>query len=361
LATYFETLKLGDDSNALIEAGGAVNLMTIHAAKGLEFPVVFVVNMHMAGRGRGAGVSVIDRGPDGEPVVTFGSTDATKLEEAREAEELRRLLYVAVTRARDRLYLAAEVDATSRVRGGARSLAALLPTTLAATFATAASASADQPVVTWQTEDGTFDFAICRPLPLQTPPPPGTSSAEPALDAIPPWVASGRQILAASAGRPDSGPVPVRSDGRKGRTVGTLVHRFLAATLDPETEDVAVIADRFLTPDERVDIVDLADVGREALARYRRLLSDADLRELFAGGRPLFEVPFSFVPPDRPGECVRGTIDCHVITPDRATVVEIKTGRPRAAHTQQVELYRQAAVQICPGKAVDVRLLYLPD
>ena len=55
---------------------------------------------------------MIERGPDGEPEVAFGRSDATDLEERRETEELRRLLYVAVTRARDRLYFAGELDET---------------------------------------------------------------------------------------------------------------------------------------------------------------------------------------------------------------------------------------------------------
>ena len=40
----------GDESNAIIDAADAVNLMTVHAAKGLEFPVVFIVNL-----GKGSG------------------------------------------------------------------------------------------------------------------------------------------------------------------------------------------------------------------------------------------------------------------------------------------------------------------
>jgi ATP-dependent helicase/nuclease subunit A len=362
LATYFETLKLGDDSNALIEAGGAVNLMTIHAAKGLEFPIVFVVNMHMAGRGRSAAVSVIDRGPRGEPVVAFGSSEATKLEDAREAEELRRLLYVAVTRARDQLYLAAEVDAKGEMKGGSRSLAGLLPPTLATTFVKAAGASSDQSVVRWHTEDGTFDFAICRP---SAPQPAGSLVASPRAESvwrpIPPWSSSDRQVRAASAGLMREVRPAVEAGLGSGRMIGTLVHRFLAAAVDPETQDATGMADRFLTSDERVDIPDLEQIGREALTRYRRLRSDAALLELFAAGQALFEVPFSVVAPDQPGECLRGVIDCLVVTADRATVVEIKTGRPRAEHEQQVELYRRAAVQICPGRAIDVRLLYLGD
>ncbi|HEV3139105.1 MAG TPA: 3'-5' exonuclease, partial [Vicinamibacterales bacterium] len=108
IADHLDRLAVGDESNAAIDAVDAVSLMTVHAAKGLEFPVVFVVNV-----GRGVGgvrpaVRVND-GPDGEPSVAVADyqSEADEDAQARDREETKRLLYVALTRARDRLYLAA--------------------------------------------------------------------------------------------------------------------------------------------------------------------------------------------------------------------------------------------------------------
>lgn len=85
LPALMEWLALRSDLDSLAGQTQAVTMMTVHSAKGLEFPVVFVAGLeegvfpHVAGFG--------------------GSDDPGKLEEER------RLAYVAITRARKKLFL----------------------------------------------------------------------------------------------------------------------------------------------------------------------------------------------------------------------------------------------------------------
>ena len=121
------SLTGGDESNAVVEALDSVNLMTVHAAKGLEFPIVFVVNLAKGASGPPKPVRVsVDIHE--EPSVSVGPfiSDTDEAERERERHETRRLLYVAVTRARDRLYLSSTLKEGTLVPGRG-SLAEVLP------------------------------------------------------------------------------------------------------------------------------------------------------------------------------------------------------------------------------------------
>jgi len=161
LTDYFDGLAAGgDESNAIIDAADAVNLMTVHAAKGLEFPVVFIVNI-----GKGSGGTrddirvqpapfVDDDQDDGEPAVTITDHDnpAERDDDEREQEESKRLLYVALTRARDRLYLAGALTGGKLAlqRG---SIGKVLPASLSAAMAAGAAGGAvseQSDEITWQ-------------------------------------------------------------------------------------------------------------------------------------------------------------------------------------------------------------------
>jgi len=124
LVRYLEELgEAGDDPSA-VDADpdlDAVALLTIHQAKGLEFPVVFVANLvegRFPAKGRAARLS-LDR--------ELGGADATQPHDPREPQaaaaideealrEERRLAYVAITRACERLSLSAAERASGGVR-----------------------------------------------------------------------------------------------------------------------------------------------------------------------------------------------------------------------------------------------------
>ncbi|MCB9524985.1 MAG: UvrD-helicase domain-containing protein [Myxococcales bacterium] len=81
LAGFLEQVKLVSDADAADPQGGRVSLMTVHAAKGLEFKVVFVIGMEE------------------------GLFPHARSISPAEVQEERRLAYVAITRAEERLYL----------------------------------------------------------------------------------------------------------------------------------------------------------------------------------------------------------------------------------------------------------------
>jgi ATP-dependent helicase/nuclease subunit A len=155
LAEHLGRLSAGDESNALIDAADAVSLMTVHAAKGLEFPVVFLVDL-ARGTGHAETVRVLADDGRGQPAVTVGGSDRDVEAAEREAEreEAKRLLYVALTRARDRLYLVASTR-DGRFTPGRGSLAEVLPPSfLQFVTATAQGPAAPSRGVVWKTPEG---------------------------------------------------------------------------------------------------------------------------------------------------------------------------------------------------------------
>lgn len=364
IAEYFETLRAGDESHAIVEAAGCVNLMTVHAAKGLEYPIVFLVNLHMPGRGRSSAFSVIERGPQGDPEVAFGSSEATRLEDLREREELRRLLYVAMTRARDRLYLAAEVDeAHHRLRRGGRSLASLLPSSLADLFGTAAASTDGTGEVEWAGGTHTFAFRVCRPSTEGAPAAAARPECPPlepdvvTLTTVDPFaVSASRAVLEASPAVPEVETVPL-SD----RATGAAVHRLFQRQLGPNLSQsaIAAIVPYVIRPEDAVEIGDMKRLSHAAAEMYMRLRKHPDVVKLLSEGRCHYEVPFSFHPPDRPDVVIRGRVDCLVDRPDGSLVIlEFKTGQPRPEHQRQVEFYRAAVGAAVPDREIRAQLVY---
>ncbi|MEK7612728.1 MAG: UvrD-helicase domain-containing protein [Patescibacteria group bacterium] len=82
LTEFLESATLASDQDELKDDKNAVRLMTVHAAKGLEFPHVFIVGLE-------------------EGLFPYERDD----ESAHDREEERRLMYVALTRAQKKVYM----------------------------------------------------------------------------------------------------------------------------------------------------------------------------------------------------------------------------------------------------------------
>jgi ATP-dependent helicase/nuclease subunit A len=421
IADHFERLSAGDESNAAVDALDAVNLMTVHAAKGLEFPIVFLVNVGRGTGSHGDPITVVPAGPQGLPIVSVaGSLD--EAEEAlrdRDREETKRLLYVAVTRARERLYLSGVLKA-GRFAPGRGSLAEDLPASLRDVLTAAASLGPDAEIE-WRPEGGgVHRFRVCASTGGAIAAPTPAAEASPAVrgaardtDFAPLLDVTGTRHVAAAASAmcgndevtgADAAYEPAAPTGHIAAVlVGTLVHRLFqwyprsCAVDETELTERAtrLLADQELeNPDERRGTVE------EAVRVFVAFRQRPDVTLLLDSANCLYEVPFSLcmsaavdapLPAaegtaerridsqptagqsvsreDRaPGEggtvarttIIRGSIDCLACHLDegRITVVEIKTGRPKSWHERQLDLYVTAVRAMYPGMLVEGRLIY---
>jgi ATP-dependent exoDNAse (exonuclease V) beta subunit len=113
-AEYLEReLRAGtkmEEPEGAFDCGDALRVMTVHASKGLEFPVVALMYMESSRSGKGRRPSaaasrymgaIARKLPDGEASVRYKWHEA--IDKSEESEEDERLLYVAMTRAQERL------------------------------------------------------------------------------------------------------------------------------------------------------------------------------------------------------------------------------------------------------------------
>jgi ATP-dependent exoDNAse (exonuclease V) beta subunit len=312
IADRLDRLSTGDEANAVIDALDSVSLMTVHAAKGLEFPIVFLVNL---GRGTGGGsmpIRVTAGADEREPSVSIGTpVEADEEERLREREETKRLFYVGVTRARDRLYLSA-VLAGDRPAPSRGSLAEVMPASLWQLFRDVVDGPDDRVQIDWRAgETALHGFRICRagetPSSTRQRPPPTRETAPDDFGVLAP--APHMKRLAAT-------------------------ERAAAQLREAEGS----------TPD------DLAIRAATAADACGAIVDAAEVSRLLATGARLHEVPFSMRVDSETSTIVRGTIDCLIVRPDgRVIVLEFKTGRARPLHDAQLRIHVEAARRLFPG------------
>jgi ATP-dependent helicase/nuclease subunit A len=359
IADHLDSLTAGDESNAVLEALDAVNLMTVHASKGLEFPIVFVVNLAKGASGFPKPVRVSGEEVSVGPFVS----DSDEEERFREREETKRLLYVALTRARDRLYVGTVLkDGLFAIGRG--SLGEVLPDAFRGLFVRAAQDP--EASIEWTAQSGRgYRFQICRGLPpeagrhgiSQERPVPGQEAASDFFEPLTDSAAIERVPVTASPSETLWLPTTGSRNDHDEALVGTLVHRLFQFA--NAIEQVDELAPRLLRPEERATAADATASIARAIETWTAMTSRPDVARLLDSGERIHEMPFSYVAPGQPGRVLRGTIDCLVRQADGSIVViEFKTGAPAPSHMTQLDLYLGAARSIFTGVAVSGVLVY---
>jgi ATP-dependent helicase/nuclease subunit A len=363
IAAHLDRLAVADEPNAVIDALDAVNLMTVHAAKGLEFPVVFVVNLARGTGNRRGAIRIAGDLTGDEISVAVGDyrSDADEDETAREREETKRLLYVALTRARDRLYLSSALK-EGAVQPGRGSLADVMPRSLLDTLAAAYAGAT--PVV-WIGNEGVHRFDVVAPALSD-----GRAAACSDNRTTAPVESDFGRVQDTSRPRRSVAGLVASADAASaaedhGRSsdllTGLLVHRLLQRFgITAEVDEQLLIAatvDLLRTQDPYQN--GRAELVADVLARFLAFRQHPAVRQQFGNGEVFHEVPFTFCTDDR---IVRGTIDCLIRQPDGSVrILEFKTGQRRDEHIRQAEIYQRAAAAIFPGAPVVVDVVYATE
>ncbi|MRX49837.1 double-strand break repair helicase AddA [Paracoccus sp. S-4012] len=343
--------------------GGMVRVMTVHGAKGLESPVVILpdcAKLKLPHEGSVLTLSdraAVLRGTKGErpePVET-----AVAARGARQEEERRRLLYVALTRAESWLIVAAAGEAGA----GTESWHAMVTEGFERAVEDAAGEETALPEpVPGAGEGRRLSFGDWPSAAAPVPREPAVPQAEPAWLRLPPEpVARPVRPLAATAlGGPKALPGGEGGDAEAAMLRGTRLHLLLEHL--PET--AAQAADLLATAEGGLPAPDeLAGL----LAEVEALTTAPHLSEVFtprAGEDILREVPLTAPLPGL--GILSGTVDRLVVGPDRILAIDYKSNAEVPARPEdtpegilrQMAAYRAALAAIWPGRRVETAILW---
>ena len=360
-----------------------VRIMTAHGAKGLQAPVVILPDtmqtptqqdtLLWTALDEAADDPALPRLPLWPPRVADDEAVAAAARAAakrRAEEEYRRLLYVALTRAEDRLYVCGWHGKTApppgcwyaMVREGLQDLAAegaAEPVEFDFTALTAdgwSGAGLRLRHAQSAAPDKTRDEAAAPDEPLAPLPDFARAPAKPETRPSRPLAPSKPDPL--SEAEPAMLSPFAEDDGARFLR-GLLIHRLLQSLPELAPDARAAAAARYLArPLWNLDAARQAAIAAEAL----RVIEDARFAAVFGpGSRAELSIA------GRVGErAVSGQIDRLVALEDRVLIVDYKSNRPPptrvadvpAAYLRQLAAYRALLEQIYVGKRVDCALLW---
>ncbi|QJE71712.1 double-strand break repair helicase AddA [Aerophototrophica crusticola] len=351
--------------------GGRVRIMTVHGSKGLQAPIVIMPDT--LGMPDQSPRILWPDGTDGRDVPLFAPRrtledaacrTARAAADQRRDQEYRRLLYVALTRAEDRLVVCGYEGSRKGPDGSwyrlvEQALATVAdprdydftPLTPAGWQGQGLHLWEPQVVPARTDELGEEEGAV-------------TAELEPWVRAPAPEEPSPSRPLTPS--RPDGVEPAVRSplgmeDGRRFKR-GTLIHKLLQVLPDMEPARRREAALAWLSrPTHGLEEGQREEIAGEAI----RVLDDPHFAPLFGPGSRA-EVPLVGLVGSGSRKALSGQIDRLCVTDDAVWIVDYKTNRPPptreedvpAVYLAQMAAYRAALRQVYPGKQVRCVLLW---
>jgi ATP-dependent helicase/nuclease subunit A len=362
-------------------AGGQVRIMTVHGAKGLQAPIVILPDTAQVPKVPGRNERILWSGEGTRALPLWVrrkeyeetvAADARASREAAAAREYRRLLYVALTRAEDRLYICgwkAQRNSSATPSWYDHATSALADQGDALGFELGPDAGGAEG---WEGEARVLDLAQTAPKPDRAeegalltlpglPLPDWTRAA--ARPEPEPWrpVAPSRPVL------PEPGLMSPLT-GAPERVIrfrrGLLIHRLLQTLPDLAPARRRAAAERLLKrPVHGLDESERAEI----LDRVTGLLARPEFSPIWSADARA-EQPIAGEIEGRDGKriAIAGQIDRFAVRDDGIWIVDFKTNRPPAAaleevpvaYLRQMAAYRALIGDIYPGRPIACYLLW---